>query len=259
MDRCVHFCLNRTKGVWSTTMSLILPKTLTEDALKATGIHIGIKGHVSKDMTPYITEIAPTGNPIMDVNKILERLDVVGKHISWTGKDSATKPLFYATDPRFANALKSFHDATRIPIVTHRLIAGSLTNTKIASYMDVDCLVVSDPTNGVPKKIGQAMMGVRRAMFEASSIGIPVIAVCNTNATFEDVDIAIPANNVGAKAIATVYYLLARSILIHSGWLEAMGADDIFKYETTEPLGVEDFETKMPEKEEKGEEGGKEE
>ena len=228
-------------------LSLILPRTLTEDALKATGIHIGVKGHISKDMAPYIKEIAPTGNPIMDVNKILERLDVVGKHLGQTHK-----PLFYATDPRFANALKSFHDATCIPTVTHRLIAGSLTNTKIASYMDVDCLVVSDPTNGIPKKIGQPMKGDRRAMFEASSLGIPVIAVCNTNATFDDVDIAIPANNVGAKAIATVYYLLARSILLHSGWLEEMKMEDICKYETKEPLTIEDFETKMPEKEEEG-------
>ncbi len=231
----------------------LLPKALSVEALRATGIHIGVKGRVSKDMAIYVSEFSPAGNPLMDINAILNKLDVVGKHISRTGKDIGTKPLFYATDPRFENALKSFHAATLIPTVTHRLVAGSLTNPLIKTYMDADCLVVSDPTNGVPEKIGQAMMGDRRAMFEASSIGIPVIAICNTNATFEDVDIAIPANNVGAKAIATVYYLLARSILLHSGWLEEMKMEDICKYETKEPLTIEDFETKMPEKEEEDE------
>jgi len=73
-------------------LSLILPRTLTEDALKATGIHIGVKGHISKDMAPYIKEIAPTGNPIMDVNKILERLDVVGKHLGQTHSPSSMLP-----------------------------------------------------------------------------------------------------------------------------------------------------------------------
>jgi small subunit ribosomal protein S2 len=235
-------------------MSLILPKMLTEDALRATGIHIGVKGGVTKDMAIYVSEVSPAGNPLMDINAILNKLDVVGKHISRHGQDPAMRPLFYATDPRFDNALKSFNAATLIPIVMHRLVAGSLTNSQIKSYVDADCLVVSDPTNGVPQKIGEAMRGDRRAMYEASSIGIPVIAICNTNATFEDVDIAIPANNVGAKAIATVYYLLARSILLHSGWLEEMKMEDICKYETKEPLTIEDFETKMPEKEEEGEE-----
>jgi small subunit ribosomal protein S2 len=228
-------------------MSHILPKTLTEEPLKATGIHLGIKGAVTKDMAQYVSSIAPSGNPILDVNAILTRLDTAGKFIVKT-----EGAVLYATDARFENALTAFEKATLIPTVFHRFMPGCLTNSQSKYYIDANVLIVSDPTNGIPKKIGEAIKGDRRAMQEAGSVGIPVIAICNTNATFEDLDLCIPANNTGAKAIATVFYLLARSILLHSEKIKA--DEEIFDAMTKTPLTIEDFETKMPEKEEEDEE-----
>ena len=90
---------------------LLLPKALTAEALLATGIAFGIKGSVSRDMTSFVTEITSNGNPIMDINTILSRLETVGKFIAHGG----TKPVLYATDYRFENALAAFHSATLIP------------------------------------------------------------------------------------------------------------------------------------------------
>jgi len=224
-------------------MSHILPKTLTEEPLKATGIHLGIRGRVTKDMERFVTGFAPSGNPIIDVNAILTRLDSGGKFIV-----KSENAVLYATDAKFVNALKSFHEATLIPVVYHRFMPGCLTNAQSKYYIDANVLIVSDPTNGIPKKIGEAIRGDRRAMKEAGDVGIPVIAICNTNATFEDVDFCIPANNAGAKAIATIFYLLARSIQLEKGWIKP--EEEMIDYTTKKPLKIEDFETKIEEPEE---------
>jgi small subunit ribosomal protein S2 len=53
-------------------------------------------------------------------------------------------------------------------------------------------------------------------------------------------DVIIPANNRGRKALATVYWLLVRQILIERGELKE---DESMKYE------IDDFETKITEEE----------
>jgi small subunit ribosomal protein S2 len=202
-------------------MTLALPETMTEIVFEATGILFGQKGQVSKDMKPFIREISSSGNPIFKSEVVLNRLDAAGKFIR-----ECKNPVLYATDKRFENGIKSFHMETKVTTLQGRFYAGTLSNSQMRYYQDCDVLIVCDPTNGVPTKIGEPLKGDRRAMSEASDCGIPVIAICNSNATLADVDLAIPANNAGTKAIATVFYILAASIL-----------------ETTPKLPLEAFET----------------
>lgn len=189
-------------------MTLELPASLTQTVFETTGILFGMKGRVTEDMKPYVKEVSANGNPIFDSKMVLERLDAAGRMIR-----SHEFPVVYATDKRFENALKNYRLATKSVTMSERLIPGTLSNPLMKGYVECDLLLVADPTNGVPTKIGQPLMGDRRAIYEASSQGIPVIAVCNSNATFADVDLAIPANNLGTKAIATVFYVLAYSVL----------------------------------------------
>ncbi|MEM4616815.1 MAG: 30S ribosomal protein S2, partial [Archaeoglobaceae archaeon] len=71
----------------------------------------------------------------------------------------------------------------------------------------------------------------KQAIAEATKIGIPVIALCDTNNSTADVDLVIPTNNKGRKALALVYWLIAREIK------KAKGED--FTYT------VEDFEAEL--------------
>jgi len=80
-----------------------------------------------------------------------------------------------------------------------------------------------------------------QAVREASSVGIPIVALCSTDNEFSGVDLVISTNNKGRRALAIIYWLLARQILREKGEL-ALDKDL--------PLTVEDFETKISREEE---------
>jgi small subunit ribosomal protein S2 len=62
-------------------------------------------------------------------------------------------------------------------------------------------------------------MADSQPLAEASKMGIPVIALCDTDNETADVDLVIPTNNKGKKALALVYWLLARQVLRERGEL----------------------------------------
>ena len=67
-------------------------------------------------------------------------------------------------------------------------------------------------------------------------MGIPGIAVCDTDNVTDDVDLVIPGNNRGRKAMAAIFWLLARAALTHGAQLTT---DQQMKYT------IDDFETKL--------------
>ena len=54
-------------------------------------------------------------------------------------------------------------------------------------------------------------------------MGIPVIAFCDTDSPTSYVDLIIPTNNRGRKALALVFWLLAREVLRARGDLPPNG------------------------------------
>jgi small subunit ribosomal protein S2 len=82
-----------------------------------------------------------------------------------------------------------------------RFIPGTLTNPQYRNFTEPDVVIVTDP-------IGDA-----QAVKEAVDVGIPVIGMCDTNNMTMNIDLIIPTNNKGRKALALIYFLLAREIL----------------------------------------------
>jgi len=80
-----------------------------------------------------------------------------------------------------------------------------MTNPKLHLFIEPDILVVTDPS------------GDMQAVNEAVNVGIPVIALCDTNNSTSNVDFVIPTNNKGRKALALIYWLLAKKTLEERG------------------------------------------
>jgi small subunit ribosomal protein S2 len=95
--------------------------------------------------------------------------------------------------------------------------------------IEPEVLIVSDPRADF------------QAVKEASSVGIPVVALCSTDNEFVGVDLVIPTNNKGRRALAVIYWLLARQILRERGELAP---------DKDPQLTIDDFEAKITREEE---------
>lgn len=200
----------------------IVAPGLSEKALLATGIRIGTPVR-TKTMEQFTTQPRPDGLHMIDYAKTLQRIDVAGKFISATGPKNT---VVYTSREHGAMAVEKFCELTGAMQRVGRFMPGTFTNPLYPGHLDAELVVVADP------------MSDMQAMVEAGKLGVPVIAVCDTDNVTDDIDLVIPGNNRGRKAIAAIFWLLARATLVHAGLLPE---DQPMKY------GIEDFETKMEE------------
>jgi len=48
-------------------------------------------------------------------------------------------------------------------------------------------------------------------------MGIPVVAICDTNTRIRNMDLVIPSNNKGKNSLALIYWILTKEILKKRG------------------------------------------
>lgn len=193
---------------------------LPQDTLLSAGIHIGTRTKTT-DMVPFIYRVRPDGLFVLDVKRTDERIRVAAKFLARfdPSKVVAVAARLYGRDP-----VEKFCEVTGAIPVIGRFIPGMLSNPIYPKRIEPGVVIVSDP-----KADAQAVR-------EASIMGIPVVALCSTDNDFCDVDLVIPTNNKGRRALAIVYWLLARQIMREKGEVPPDG--DI-------SLSSEDFEVKL--------------
>ena len=190
----------------------------------ATGIRVGTQVK-TKFMKSFITTASPEGLYMLDLDITLERIKTAAKFINRLGTDK----LIVCTGRRYAETpVEKFCEMLGSKKLMGRFMPGTLTNPSLPYYIEPKLVLISDP-----QVDGQAVT-------EATNAGIPVIGIANTDNITSKLDVIIPANNRGRKALATVYWLLVRQILIERGELKE---NEPMKYE------IDDFETKITEEE----------
>ena len=201
--------------------SLLLPR----DTMLSAGIHIGTRMK-TRDMVPFIYRVRPDGLFVLDVQKTDERIRVAAKFLARfdPSKVAVAASRLYAHEPA-----RQFSGLVGAKSVIGRFIPGLLSNPLYPNRIDPEIIVVSDPRADA------------QAVKEASRAGIPIIALCSTDSEFAGVDLVIPTNNKGRRALAVIYWLLARQILRERGEL-SMDKDP--------PVPIEDFEEKLSRDEE---------
>ncbi|MEW6043275.1 MAG: 30S ribosomal protein S2 [Thermoproteota archaeon] len=190
----------------------------------STGIRVGTTVKTTF-MQPFITKASPEGLYMIDLDKTLSRIKTAAKFANRIDSDKilVCSGREYATTP-----IERFCEITGAKMMLGRFMPGTLTNPSLPYYTEPKLVIISDPQVD------------SQAIVEATNAGIPVIGVSNTDNVTSKIDVVIPANNRGRKSLATVFWLLAREILIQKGQL---GENDPMKYE------IDDFETKITEEE----------
>ncbi len=195
---------------------LLLPR----DVLLSAGIHIGTRMK-TKDMDQFIYRVRPDGLFVLDVKRTDERTRIAAKFLSRfePAEIAAVATRLYARYPA-----QKFCEVTKATSIVGRFVPGLLSNPLHPRHLEPKVLIISDPKADV------------QAVKEAGVMGIPVVALCSTDNDSSGVDFVIPTNNKGRRALAVVYWMLARQTLREKG--ELPPDKDL-------PQSIDDFEAKV--------------
>ncbi|MEM2874642.1 MAG: 30S ribosomal protein S2 [Candidatus Hadarchaeales archaeon] len=189
------------------------------DTYLSSGVHIGTRQKTGA-MREFIYRVRPDGLYIIDVRKTDERIAVAGKFLA---RFDPKRVVVVSARQYGQRPAQKFAEVTGTTAVVGRFIPGTFTNPKYSGYMEASALVATDP------------LADEQPLKEAAMTGIPVVGLCDTDNETADIDLVIPTNNKGRKALALVYWLLARQVLRERG---ALAPDAPFE------VKVEEFETK---------------
>ena len=168
--------------------------------------------------------------------------------------------------------------------INHTWMAGILTNWKTVSnsikrFKDLEEMLNSEKINALTKKevlkltrehnkLERAIGGIKDmgglpdilfvidtnkeaiAILEANKLGIPVIAILDTNSTPDNIDHPIPGNDDASRAIALYCSLAERAIL--DGMENSQAKSSLDQGESIDPVSSDDLEVLNHESKDKG-------
>ena len=167
--------------------------------------------------------------------------------------------------------------------INHTWMAGILTNWKTVSnsikrFKDLEEMFNSEKINALTKevlkltrehnKLERAIGGIKDmgglpdilfvidtnkeaiAILEANKLGIPVVAILDTNSTPDNIDHPIPGNDDASRAIALYCSLAERAIL--DGMENSQAKSSVDQGESIDPVSSDDLEVLNHESKDKG-------
>ncbi len=183
-----------------TEEQLLVP---TKTYLKS-GIHIGTKFQ-TKYMEQFIYKTRPDGLSVLNLQKIDERIQIMINFLSHYAPDEI---LIVSRRENGWKPVKLLAELTGIKVYAGRYPPGIMTNPNLKHYTEVKILVVTDSWVD------------RNAVNEAMKVGIPVIALCDTNNQANNLDLIVPCNNKGKKSLGLLFYILTKNYLKNRGLIE---------------------------------------
>ncbi len=206
--------------------------------LLAAGAHFGHKtSRWHPKMAPYIHS-KRGGSHIIDLTKTVEGLDVALAFITRTVAEGR-QVLLVSTKRQAAEVVQQTAETVKMPFVVNRWLGGMLTNHNTINVRikhlksleermgngelahkysklevqrfqeEIDEMnIMYGGIKNMAAKVGAVfvvdILNDKNAVLEAKKLGIPVVAICDTNVDPTDVTYPIPANDDAAKAVKLI-------------------------------------------------------
>ena len=220
-----------------------MPNITTQELFKA-GVHFGHQTQRwNPKMKPYIYG-AKSGIYVIDLSKTVKHLESA---IKFTQKITAEggKILFVGTKRQAKEIIQKEAEAAKMPYVSERWLGGTLTNfntikmqinkldtikAKLEQENSEDLTKKEKATlNERKEKLEQLFGGIKdmeslpKAIFvvdalrekislaEAKKLGIPIIAIADSNADPSPIDYLIPANDDAIESINLITHLISEA------------------------------------------------
>jgi len=254
-----------------------LPDTATIKELLEAGAHFG---HQTSRWHPHMKGYIFTkrnGIHIIDLEQTAARLDKACDFIQQVAAEGGNI-LFVGTKKQAQESIEEEAKRCNMYYVNQRWIGGVLTNfatiqARIDHLVRLEDQQARGEFNRLPKKealkleeeilrLNQQMGGFKEmtslpgalfiidptkeriALAEAKRVGIPVVAIVDTNCNPDDIDYPIPANDDAIKAIKLMCSKIADSVIegktgeavIPTEEAQEGGLEELEVTETTEPI-----------------------
>ena len=196
------------------SLALLVP----HDVYEQHAVHIGTN-QKSADMKKFLDTMREdsSGLHLIDVHHTDSRIRVAAKFLS---RYDPERVLIVSARQYGQRPARKFAESIGSMRIVGRFIPGTLTNSRLRTYIEPEVILVTDPAAD------------SQALSEAVSSGLPVVGICDANNRLRNVDLVLPANNKGRRSLALVYWLLAREMLKIRGavsdadWERAQNVDD---------------------------------
>ncbi len=173
------------------------------------GIHIGTK-LLTADAKRFIYRQTNYGLYVINLEETEKRIKIAAKFLSKFIEEGSQRVIVCSVRRYGKEPVKKFCEALGCRSITERFIPGSLTNPLIGTYIkEASAIVIVDP---------HADKVILR---EAKIARIPVVAIFDTDDVLDGIDLAIPANNRGKKALGLAFWILARQIMLELGKIKS--------------------------------------
>ncbi|MEK6953905.1 MAG: 30S ribosomal protein S2 [Candidatus Micrarchaeota archaeon] len=194
-------------------MDLLVP----QEKYLGAGVHIGTRNK-SGGMREYIYKVREDGLHVLDLKKMDGRIRAAAKLLA---KYPDTKIFLVSNKENAKMPLAKMAELTGFQPLIGRFTPGRFTNPRRTDFVEPSIILTIDPNAD------------KQAVKEAQDINIPVISLCDTNNMTKFVDLVVPTNNKGRKAITLIIWLITREVLKLTG---KIGSDADFQVQP------EDFE-----------------
>jgi small subunit ribosomal protein S2 len=209
------------------------------------GVHFG---HQTRRWNPKMRRFIfgeRNGIYIIDLQQTLERIDTAYRFVRKTVEDGGTV-LFVGTKKQSQEPVQNQANRCGMPYVNYRWLGGMLTNfqtvhKRVAKLHELDRMVATGETEQMIKKEALKVMrerdklqrnlggitGLERvpsavfiidtkkehiAVTEANRLGIPVIAVVDTNCDPDIIDFVIPGNDDAIRSATLMSRIIADAV-----------------------------------------------
>jgi len=173
--------------------SLLVP---TDQYLKA-GIHIGTKFR-TKYMEKFIYKTRPDGLSVLNLQQIDERINICANFLA---QYTPEEIMVVSRRENGWKSVKMLSKITGIKVFAGRYPPGILTNSNLDRFVETKIILVTDSWPD------------RNVVNDAMKIGIPVIALCDTNNQSNNIDLVVPCNNKGKKSLGLFFWILAKEYM----------------------------------------------